>query len=66
MGMRMRELEGLFLDWLSSACTRGPAHCHQLKTCARPSGGAPLGPSDRTCHSRVDLEGRLAGLAGAL
>lgn len=33
MGMRMRELEGLFLDWLSSACTRGPAHCHQ-QTCA--------------------------------
>lgn len=58
MGMRMRELEGLFLDWLSSACTRGPAHCHQ-QTCAPAIlASAPLGPSVLTCHeSRVDLEG---------
>ena len=29
----MRELEGLVPDWLSSACTRVPAHCHQ-QACA--------------------------------
>lgn len=66
MGMRMRELEGLFLDWLSSACTRGPAHCHQQACAPAILASAPLWVRPSLHVTKVGLIWRRLASAGAL